>query len=412
MNKILIAVTISMITILFSGCISLTSEIVTGDGTTFPATDIGFQNALAYTETQSSELSTITLPAKEIEIDLMYYITQDNLDIIGTINGNSKTILNFINHTVWFDNNPAVNGWRACRPMTDSKAERLEVEWSMKSMEFYKCKNIYMQDITFTGASNVRFVIEQNANIHLNNVDFIDIDRPFTHHGDYGSWHTVCGFESEAGTTIAGDVLVENCDIIRSTNWGWVPFIRGNDATMENFIFRNCTAFRCGMPVNNIPIIDHYENGVKENNNWQNWSIGFGIAESYWAPTTLVPTSRNFLYENCISEENRESGFHSEYRAIEDNVIFKNCISNRNGQKWISQGYEFGYNPKDYSDISTYSSGFLGFPDGRNEVILINCEANDNFLYGYYRSGSSSVYENENKIVGCSASGNGIRDYY
>ena len=410
MKKSIIAiiaiVSIAIIAIFLFGNINTQTEIITGDGTTFPATDVGFQNALTYTETQSPEVSTITLPPKEIEIDVMYYITQDNLEIIGTSNWNSKTTLNFVNHTVWYDEK--VWGWRACRPYPEYNAGRLEVEWSMKSMEFYKCKNIYMQDITFTGASNLRFVIEENANIHLNNVDFIDIDRPFTHHGDYGSWHSTCAFESDTGTLLSGDVLVENCDIIRSTNWGWVPFIRGQDATMENFVFRNCTAFRCGMPVNGVPIIDWYDNGVRETNNWQNWSIGFGITESYWAPTSLVPTSRNFTYEYCIAEENRESGFHSEYRAVEDNIVFKNCKSNRNGQKWISQGYELGYNPRDDGKIA-YSSGWLGFPDDRYDDQLINCEANDNFLYGYWRSGSSSIYETQ--MTGCTASGNGISDY-
>jgi hypothetical protein len=38
---------------------------------------------------------------------------------------------------------------------------------------------------------------------------------------------------------------------------------------------------------------------------------------------------------------------------------------------------------------------------------MINCHANDNYMYGYWGVGSNYQYQ----MVGCTASGNGIKDY-
>ena len=409
MKKTVISIIIGILiqTAIFNGCIEQlpidrSTYITTSSGNIFNPTDDGLQ--LAINDLAITNGGTITLPPTSIEIDKMFYITQSNMNIIGSSSGKNRTTLEFTNHTVWYDSNPLVTGWRAVRPdYPNSTADRF-ADFSMKSMDFYKCKNIYLENIIFTGAANIRFVIEQNANIHLKNVDFIYIDRPFTHHTDYGSWKSCPSFELDYGTTIGGGVLIEYCDIYQSTNWGWVPLVHSN-ATVEDFIFRNCTAYRCGMPVNGIEIVESYNiNGtiVIENNNWQNWSIGFGIAEPYWSQTQIIPTSRNFLFDNCTSEENRESGFHSEWSTIKDNIVFINCKSNRNGQKWFSKGYSLGYNPS----LETYSSGFLNYPDKRYQVNLINCSAISNFCYGFYGIGYNT------QLINCIAIGNGIKDFY
>ena len=372
------------------------NTIRTSNGGEYDPTDVGLQQAFD----NVAGGGDIYLPSN-IDIDRMFYF--DQLNGINVYGG--PTTLNFVNHTVWYDPQASVKGYRAVPPGTPNPAPRTTTTWGQKSMDFHKCKNILLKDITFTGASNIRFVIEQNANIHLNNVTFYNIDRWFTHHADYGSWVSTCGFESESGTTISGGVLVENSNITNSTNWGWDSFIRGNDATMENFTYTNCSARGCGMPVNGVDIIKGYTiDGVwvPENNNWQDWAVGFGITESYWSPTQLIPTCHNFAFTDCWSEYNRESGFHSEYRAIENNVTFMRCHSNWNGQKYYSQGFDKGYMPPG----EAYCSGFLGFPDSRYNDFLTDCDAHDNFLYGYEGSNYNT------QMSGCTASGNGIRDYY
>jgi hypothetical protein len=397
--KVLFVVSLIITAGFISGCISPPESLIrTSNGNLFYADDSGFQSAII----DVSSGGTVFLPPVEIPIDIMFYVNQDNLNIIGSTWGSQRTTLNFTNHTVWYD--PSyIKGWRAVPPGTTDPAPRT-ADFSMKSMEFYHCKNLYMKDIVFTGAANIRFNLEEHSNLHLVNVDFIDIDRPFTHHTDYGSWASGCALEADHGTTLVSDVLLENCDIRRSTNWGFGAMAHEFSAatTFENFTFRNCTAFRCGMPVNGVPIIEYYDNGVKENNNWQNWSVGFDLAEGYYS--VPLPTSKDFTFDNCTSEENRESGFHSEYLIIKAGTIsYINCKSNRNGQKWLSQGYTYGYLP----DIETYCSGFLGLPDHRYNVVMINCQADDNFLYGYL--GTDRIYSQQ---TGCTATGNGIKNYY
>lgn len=392
--------------ILLSGCIDIDTDITTSIGGVFPATDVGFRDAVW---SLNGTGGTVQLPPGEIPYDVMLYVKQDNLKIVGIDNLFGKTIFNFTNHTVWYDPSSSVRGYRAVRPGTQNPAPRT-ADFSMKVMDFDNCRNLHMKDITFTGAAHVRFLVGANANLHLDNVNFVDINRWFTHHTDYGSWSSSLALEAASGTTYVSDILIENCDIIRTTNWGFVPRYRTNDTVFQNITYRNCYAYRCGMPLKGVEIVDwYYINGelIRENNNWQNWSIGFGFPEAYWTPEPyLTSTSVDWLLENCISEENRESGFHSEYRGVlKENVLIKNCKSIKNGQKWSS--YNYGYLPS----IETYSTGFLNIPDTRYPTLTLEgCQADHNFLYGYRRSGSSSAYIDF--MMGCTATGNGIRDYY
>lgn len=383
---------------------SVESKITTNIGGKFPYTDEGLM--LAYWSLNNTENAVINLPRGEMAIDRHIIMRRDKLSVVGVDDFLGRTVLNFVNHTMYFDPYSSVNGYRACKPQGSLRMTEL-TPCGLKVMDM-EGENIYLKSILFTGSAKLRIVFSDlDSNILLENVDFKNIDRVFTHHTDYGSWFGTVSFEVKLGTVHAGGILVKNCDIDRTTDAGFTVTFRGVDTTVSNITYQNCTTFRCGMPVNGVEIVDWYNiNGqkIKENNNWQNWSIGFGLVENYWNPTQLTPTAIDWLFDNCTAEESRESGFHSEYRAIEENITFKNCKSNRNGQKWLSQGYSYGYNP----NIETYSSGFLGFPDSRHTITMIDCQANDNFFYGYW--GSNSVYSTQ--MSRCTALGNGLRNFY
>jgi hypothetical protein len=404
MKKVIIVV---LATLIFSGCVTPPpppeNVISNSLGHYFESSDVGFSTSIT---DLGSNGGSVYLPPYEIPIDIMFYINHvDNLNIIGSSWNTQKTTLNFVNHTVWYDPSTSIKGFRAVIPGTTNPAPRT-ADFSMKAMDFVHCKNLYLYNIVFTGAAATRFIVEENSNLHLKNIDWINIDRWFTHHTDYGSWVSTCAIESDSTTLLASDILVENCNIHCTTNFGFVPFMHSVNATFQNVTFRNCTAFRCGMPIGNVYIVDYYNiDGtlVRENNNWQNWSIGFGLLENYYWYYQLTPTSRDWTFDHCKSEENRESGFHSEYRVIKDNIHYINCVSNRNGQKWLSQGYDYGYNPP----IETYSSGFLDIPDARYDVTMVNCVANDNFKYGYWGINSGGV-EYETQMTNCTSSGNGL----
>jgi len=253
--------------------------------------------------------------------------------------------------------------------------------------------NIDVGDFYGTGSVRV-WIKKSDENIHNVRISNIMLSGVWVS-GLVNSQAPLGCFLGEVGDNkTMSDIIFENCYVFSSVNSSGFElreeYGASNTTTAKRITFNNCVANKIGISPNAQ----------------SNWLVGFTINEGGL-------TCNNVYFNNCVTEDTWESGFHQETTPPVVNVMYNNCTARRNGSL---KKYNYLNNINQIiqrsgtstPDGATYGSNFFSCFSGNT---YINCVGEDAALY--FSNGVGGKFINC-KIIGSGQYSNtqrGIRIY-
>jgi len=153
-------------------------------------------------------------------------------------------------------------------------------------------------------------------------------------------------------------VLFERCQSLNTDGHGFQIHHTSNvsSVVVSDITFQDCYAYRCGYAATR----------------YNDYVSGFDIAEIS-APNVTVDT---VTLINCVAQECRRNGFHTEIIGTKKNINYIRCTSRQNNQVGAGAGFVFGNGQVTYTDCTSdgdYGSFYLDTNNNTaSRVALIN----------------------------------------
>ena len=266
--------------------------------------------------------------------------------------------------------------------------EYKEIELDGYTVDF--CNSTVYSDILFRlKNSKIKNISNYNKAIYINGSNSKVQNVTIKHDVDYTLNY---GIVIETNSDLIENIIIENCSVYKVNLFGFNIMDKTNsfsNGEVNNVSYINCNAYSCGG--SNI------------------WATGFCIEG--------INKVNNITYENCLADDNIESGFHFEDAVNSTNIVYNKCISTNNGIRKASPAFGAGFfaNNKvllnscitygNYTSI--HKNGFVNIINHRDtdESFSINKYSDEivggNFKCGYGPFGRYALYPANFKSYQC-----------